>query len=244
MRTGTPDEARFETLRKASASIAWHDGDGQPLCFSLNENGHFCGRNDEWHKRANASHDFVSFEQFTLAVAHRVQISSGNSPVMLFTASGQPFIIDSEDLDRVARHTWNLSAGRYINTSINGETVALHRFLMNPDADAIVDHINGSGVDNRKCNLRVCTQAENSRNSKKQLLAKGTQHCTSRYKGVSFRSDRDRWTAYIGTGKDRWMLGCYATELEAALAYNEAAIRRYGEFANLNHIEQEEDFSI
>lgn len=242
MRTGTPSEARLETLIKAATSIAWRDDSGEPLCFSLYQDGRFCGRAACNHGRANVNHEFLSFEQFTMMLAHRVQLSSDNSPVMLFTTTGQPFIIDSDDLDRVARHVWN--GGRYLTTAINGQRILLHRFLLNPKEAEVIDHINGSGVDNRKINLRICTTTENMRNTRKQILAKGEQVCTSRYKGVSFRSDRNRWTAYIGTGKERWMLGCYATEREAASAYNLAAVERYGLFANLNQIDCDEDFSI
>jgi hypothetical protein len=106
-----------------------------------------------------------------------------------------------------------------------------------------IDHKNGFGLDNRKSNLRFSNQSQNTANSirikfpdEKIRRARKTRVCTSKYRGVSWRSDRDRWTAYVGAGKQRIMLGCYESEEEAAMAYNVKALEVYGEFAKLNRI--------
>lgn len=143
-------------------------------------------------------------------------------------------LVDEEDFDTVNQYKWHINNRSYAHNSIVG---MMHRFLMHPSENEVVDHINHNPLDNRKCNLRVCSQSLNMGNSRKQLTAKPDRITTSQYKGVSWRSDRQRWAAYVGTaGKNRVALGCYATEEEAALAYNAGAIKMFGEFAKLNVI--------
>lgn len=65
--------------------------------------------------------------------------------------------------------------------------------------------------------------------------AKRREGCSSRYRGVS-RSHRIAWRAAIGSGASRIVLGTFHTEEDAAQAYNEAAILRWGTKARLNVI--------
>lgn len=105
----------------------------------------------------------------------------------------------------------------------------LHRMLLRPPADMVVDHINGDRLDNRRANLRVCTQTENLANGKPHRDGK------SKYRGVCFRKREGTWRAQISLGgqKSKY-LGQYPTEEEAAMAYDHAARERYGDFARLN----------
>ena len=94
-----------------------------------------------------------------------------------------------------------------------------------------VDHINHDGLDNRRVNLRVCSQAENQRNK----VSKGG---SSTYLGVSFQKSRPnlrrRWRAKIEHKGKAIELGYFASEEEAARARDIAAQELFGEFANLN----------
>ena len=105
----------------------------------------------------------------------------------------------------------------------------LARYLMDPMPGFEVDHVNGDTLDSRRCNLRVASATENRRNRKK---ANGR----SRYKGVYQRTRKPGvWCAQIVVAKGKpWYLGSFQSELEAALAYDNAARRVFGEFAALN----------
>jgi AP2 domain len=91
------------------------------------------------------------------------------------------------------------------------------------------DHRNRNGLDNQRKNLRPATKAENARN-----LPAMRKVATSRYKGVSLHTLNGRWRARIKTDTGRVSLGVYATEEEAARAYDAAARVYHGEFAYLN----------
>jgi hypothetical protein len=100
---------------------------------------------------------------------------------------------------------------------------------MNPSANMVIDHINGDKLDNRRSNLRICTQAENVRNQKKTRYPR-----LSHYKGVS--KDHGCWRARITKDRVWYCLGYFRTEEAAAQAYNQAAQELFGEYARLNII--------
>lgn len=80
-------------------------------------------------------------------------------------------LIDEADTLLIAPYRWCVGGkegNRYVVTNIGGKLVRLHRFLMNPPADMVVDHKNGDPFDNRRDNLRVVTQLVNTRNRKKK----------------------------------------------------------------------------
>ncbi len=100
----------------------------------------------------------------------------------------------------------------------------MHRVILQPTDGKQTDHINHNTLDNRRQNLREATPLENSRNKKQ---GKGK----SRYKGVS--PVKGRWIAQIGIGGQNY-IGSYKTEIDAAKAYDAAAMKHFGEFARLN----------
>lgn len=115
----------------------------------------------------------------------------------------------------------------------NKKNVYIHRLLTGALDGQYVDHINGDTLDNRRSNLRVCTSGENSYNQSKRRI-----NCTSKFKGVSWNTRLKKWVAQCGgpktPGIKNQYIGCYDSELDAARAYNEAAIKRFGQFAKLN----------
>lgn len=88
------------------------------------------------------------------------------------------FVIDTEDKERVKARSWHYMASGYIGSSfkVGGQrkVMYLHNLIMNrlefdgKGAEMTVDHINGNGLDNRKKNLRVCSQSQQNRNTKKR----------------------------------------------------------------------------
>jgi len=104
----------------------------------------------------------------------------------------------------------------------------MHRFILGPGPGEI-DHRNGDGLDNQKKNLRRASHKSNTWNSRKH-----TKKSASPYKGVHWRKARCRWYAFIRPEGKKIYLGSFGNQKEAALAYDKAAKRYYGEFARLN----------
>jgi hypothetical protein len=142
-------------------------------------------------------------------------------------------IVDNEDYEELSKYKWSLHGcyehNKYAYRKINGKSVMMHRVIMNPPSNMVIDHINGNGLDNRKANLRICTATQNKANNFSHLKGK-----LSKYKGVSL--DHGLWIASIVNGNKKIRLGWFRDEKDAAMAYNEAASKYRGEFARLNII--------
>lgn len=137
------------------------------------------------------------------------------------------FLIDARDLPLLDGKMWCMNNHGYITRKQN---IKLHRIIANAPQNMTVDHINGNKADNRRSNLRICAQAENSRN------VRTSKSNTSGYKGVWWHCQNKKWRASITLNGKPIHLGLYDDKIEAAKAYNKAAIRYHGEFAKLNKI--------
>lgn len=93
-----------------------------------------------------------------------------------------------------------------------------------------LDHINGDRADNRIENLRLASAKENARNKRSR---KGS---SSQFLGVSWITSKRKWVAQIQHNSQVKALGAFECEADAARAYNDAAAREYGAFANLNAV--------
>lgn len=135
--------------------------------------------------------------------------------------------LDDEDLHLLEGQAWSRIGDGYVGTP-NG--VYLHRLIMPNSLE--VDHRNGNGLDNRRENLRPATHKQNLANQRPQIGR------SSRFKGVCWRSGRSKWQAYIKlAGEKQRHLGYFDDEVEAAKAYNSAAVEAWGEFARPNSLE-------
>lgn len=113
-----------------------------------------------------------------------------------FTRKGEEFYFDIEDYEKIKDYCWNIHKG-YVSSNIGEKNKLMHRLVTGCPKGLVVDHINRNRNDNRKCNLRVCTQKENVRNSVKNFE-------NSPIHGVTFNKRANRFVVevtdkYIGT---------------------------------------------
>lgn len=140
-------------------------------------------------------------------------------------------LVDDEDFERVSQYKWSIRKHRdiyYAYGFIDGKMIPLHQFIMK---DKWIDHINRKGLDCRKSNLRKVTPSQNQRNRR------ANKNSTSKYKGVYWQKAGCKWRATIFVNNKLLSLGFFCNELDAALAYNKAAIKHFGEFARINQID-------
>lgn len=139
--------------------------------------------------------------------------------------------VDDEDHDRLAKHKWYLRkdgyAGRNEHPDGKTKTILLHRAVLDAPAGMQVDHIDGDKLNNRRSNLRLVTPAQNQYNRR-------PSDGSSRYKGVSWHKRHTRWTAYIKIDGKQHYLGFFENEIDAAVAYDMAALEHFGEYARPN----------
>lgn len=146
-------------------------------------------------------------------------------------ASGHIVLLDLDDIGLIHTHYLHFhtqAATPYVVATDmeTGRSQRLGRLLMEPSRGFVADHINGDGLDNRRCNLRVITSQQNNQNRAKM---RGT---SSRFKGVSRRGKR--WFACLYENNRQIRLGLHDTEIDAAVAYDAAARVRFGDCAALN----------
>ena len=143
---------------------------------------------------------------------------------------GKFALIDESTFQEFSEFNWHIANGyaaRRLPKAQGKKMLYMHRLILSAPKGKIVDHINGDPLDNRIQNLRLCTHKQNIRNGRSR---KGS----SIYKGVSRRSDYAAFQAHITVNGKKKSLGCYKDEVEAAQAYDVAATKYFGEFANLN----------
>lgn len=146
-------------------------------------------------------------------------------------------IVDDIMFELLNQFKWSYHHAGY--ASRTAKHIMMYRFIWEHTNGKIlkglvIDHINGNRLDNRVINLRPVTR---SCNSQKRDLRDGTKKKYSVYKGVTAIKYKNStyWMARITLGKTK-SLGNFKTEIEAALAYNKAAIELYGEHAEVNSI--------
>lgn len=152
---------------------------------------------------------------------------------------GMVAIVDDEDYEQLSSYHWQYQketgyARRNDGTRKTHRHIYMHRQIMNAAPGIQVDHIHGNKLDNRKSELRLCTNKENSRNQS-PVSEKRRRTKTSKFKGVCWAKNRGRWVAHITVDRRCIHLGYFDHEIDAANAYDNAAKAYYGEYARINN---------
>lgn len=133
-------------------------------------------------------------------------------------ANGKSVKVDDDDYNKYNHLAWHLSDTGYAVRRNNGETIRLHRLIMNCPEGMVVDHLNGDTLDNRKCNLRICTQLENANN---RHNIKG--YCYDRSKRKYMVRYRNKFYGRYETeeeAKRAYQLACSGVEYQTTLRKN------------------------
>jgi len=141
---------------------------------------------------------------------------------------GKYAYVDAEDYEWLSQWKWRLRNGYAARRDGAGKTIFMHRQIMRAPEGRLVDHMDGNKRHNYRSNLRLCSSGENVHNAAKRA---GTG---SRFKGVYRHAKSGKWCAQIHFGGQPTHLGCFADEVEAARAYDRAAVERFGAFARPN----------
>ena len=144
--------------------------------------------------------------------------------------------VDDEDYESLNQFSWYPQKSQHTFYAWASKWIgkqhiyfSMHRMILKiTDSKLEGDHKNSDGLDNQKDNLRIATRSQNSSN---RQTVKGS----SKYLGVSFDKERKKYRAILKKNYKSYMKRC-DTEIEAALVYNEMAVKYHGEFARLNVI--------
>lgn len=151
---------------------------------------------------------------------------------------GNIILIDTEDLNKVSNYNWHINSEGYARARIKTRYRTMHRLildLVNSDINLQlhIDHINRNKLDNRKSNLRICTNAENQQNAKLPITNK------SGYKGIRFieKQTKRPWRVNIRANKQKIEIGSYATLEEAIEARKQAELQYFTPIKSIIEVE-------
>lgn len=183
----------------------------------------FCGKHSRRLSRGSNPSSATIFDD-------RPHIDYGDYiHIPLGVGAKQGYAIADRNMAHLDKYRWHSDVDGYAANQRIGKM----QYLVFGDVPNgnIIDHINGDRKDNRLKNLRLVTKQQNLQNRAVSSANK------SGYKGVYLNKNRKRWCAAITPNGKSMFLGTYDTPELAAKAYNEAAVKYFGEYARLNVIE-------
>lgn len=147
--------------------------------------------------------------------------------------------VDLEDVEKLKQNVWGINRcwNKKTNKTPNyyagccnyngsGKSKLMHRILINAPKDRVVDHINHDTCDNRKSNLRLCTQKENLENAKQYITNKSGR------RGVCWDKIQNKWMAFIMKDYHHHTLGYFDDINQAIECRRKAEIKYFGEYKN------------
>lgn len=148
--------------------------------------------------------------------------------------------VDEADFELVSQYNWHplkdgntFYAAAYIGKGKDRKFLSMHRLILTPSKNLVVDHINLNGLDNRRVNMRVCTRSENQRNR-----GGAQRNNESGYLGVC-RASYGKWVAYIRVEGRYISKAGFDTPAQAAIVRDTLAVKYHGEYATLNFPDHE-----
>jgi hypothetical protein len=151
----------------------------------------------------------------------------------IFLNEGYVALVDDKDFERVRKYVWSVQK---IEDHIYAQSkktdtkqTYMHRFIMRVHGkNVFVTHLDGNGLNNQRSNLQVCTRAEAMRNQQKIY-----SNNKSGYRGVCWNKARQKWLVQIAIKGRPHHIGMYTDIIEAAKAFDTAAIAHYGKYHGL-----------
>jgi hypothetical protein len=147
-------------------------------------------------------------------------------------------LVDEDDYEKVNKYKWYLNTGGYAEGKVDKKLIRLHHYILKkPDKGKVIDHINQDRLNDTKNNVREVSRSENNHN-----VTKNTNiDLTSKYKGVSWSKNENKWVSTCSIEKKKINLGYFESEEEAAKAYDTYTFKEYKEKANNNNLVKYED---
>lgn len=123
-------------------------------------------------------------------------------------------LIDEDDITKIKKYTWRAVRERNKNyyriaTGQGTKMLLLYRYILNCPTDMVVDHINRNPLDNRKKNLRICTQYQNIANRQNTLNVQSGE------KYIYWNNKNNKWIIRVRKNLKQFYLGCTSNLKEA-----------------------------
>lgn len=160
--------------------------------------------------------------------------------VFVRLTQGRVGVCDPEDWDALRQRRWFAKKSRHKfywygkerdpTKRAGNKNIFAHVIVAVPEPGQVVDHINGDSLDNRRKNVRGCSNRENCINSGARRNSK------TGYRGVMKVKDCNRWRARLRVRGTEYDLGLFDSPEKAAMAYDAKAIEIHGPLAGTNSV--------